>query len=453
MRKGLQTLKFSFEAESLTHFGGLFLIQRFCNKLCLRRRLERILRPQPNWSDYHPADLTLALLYLLIAGLPRISKTEILHYNGLFLSLVGLKKFPDPTALRRYLRRLPPKAIRQMARLHDQIRSQLFDLPHPRTSLPFHLDSVVLTLYGKQQGARLGYNPKKKGRPSYHPLLCFEAHGQEFWHGSLRPGDTASNTGARALVGRCLQKVPAKIARRRIRFLADAGFFSGRLVDDLDQAGCGYIIVCSKAKSYLPMAERAGFTELSFGWAVAEFRFKPQRWTAEHRFIMVRRPVPEDPQEAEQLTLFRQGRYSYSGLVTNLPLQPWMIWKTYSARANVEKSIRELLNYFALNKIPTHEWVANVAFLQLLLLGYNLVHWFKRLCLPQDYLHATVDTIRQEFLVLPGKLTQHGGRNVLQLPRDYPHRQTFLAAARRIETLRLPAPEPGEKFGFVSKHT
>lgn len=451
MRKGLQTLRFSFDAQSLTHFGGLFLIQRFCNKLCLRRRLERILQPPPHWNDYHPADLTLVFLYILIAGLPRVSKTAILQYNGLFLSLVGLKKFPDQTALRRYLRRLSPKAIRQLARLHDQIRAQLFELPHSRTSLTFHLDSVVLTLYGKQQGARLGYNPRKKGRPSYHPLLCFEAHGQEFWHGSLRPGDTAANTGARQLVARCLAKVPSQIAYSRIRLLADAGFFSGRLVDDLDQAGCGYIIVCSKAKSYLPMAERAGFKELSFGWAVAEFHFKPQRWTAEHRFIMVRRPVPEDPQEAEQLTLFRQGRYSYSGFVTNLELQPWMIWKTYSARANVEKSIRELLNYFALNKIPTHQWVANVAFLQLLLFGYNLVHWFKRLCLPQEYFHATVDTIRQEFLVLPGKLTRHGGRNVLQLPRDYHHRRTFLAAVRKIETLRLPRPARGEKFGFVSK--
>jgi len=37
MSKGPQTLDFSFEAASLTHFGGLFLIQRFCHKLCLRR--------------------------------------------------------------------------------------------------------------------------------------------------------------------------------------------------------------------------------------------------------------------------------------------------------------------------------------------------------------------------------------------------------------------------------
>jgi hypothetical protein len=176
MRKGLQRLEFSFEAESLTHFGGLFLIQRFCNKLACAAT-GRILKDPPNWADYHPADL-LGVAHVLIAGLPRV-KTQILHYNGLFLSLVGLEKFPDETALRRFLRRLSPKTIRQIARLHDQLRAQLFSLPEGRSSLVFHLDSVVLTLYGKQQGARLGYNPKKKGRPSYHPLLCL-AHGQEF---------------------------------------------------------------------------------------------------------------------------------------------------------------------------------------------------------------------------------------------------------------------------------
>ena len=445
-------MEFSFEAESLTHFGGLFLIQRFCNKLCLRRRLERILKDAPKWTDYHPADLILVFLYVLIAGLPRVNRTHILRYNGLFLSLVGLKKFPDETALRRFLRRLSPDAVRQITRLHDQIRAQLFCSPQPRSSLVFHLDSVVLTLYGHQQGARLGYNPKKKGRPSYHPILCFEAHGQEFWHASLRPGDAAANTGARSFVTRCLEKVPSHVARSRIRLLADSGFFSGKLVGDLNQAGCAYIIVCRKAKAYLPMAQRAGFEEMSFGWAAAEFRFQPRGWKEEHRFIMVRRPLPEDPEEAEQLTLLKVGRYAYAAFVTNLDLQPWRIWKTYQARANVERSIRELLTYFSLNKIPTQDWVANVAFLQLLLFAYNLVHWFKRLCLSEGYTGATVETIRSEFLVLPGKLAKHGGRNVLQLPRDYQHRQLFLQAARKIESLRMPEPKDGERYGFVRRH-
>ena len=190
-----------------------------------------------------PEDIIITLLYVLIAGIQRVNKTEILQYNGLFLALVGLRRFPDQTALRRFLRRMPPPAIREMVRLHDRLRAELFAFPRPRTQVEFHMDSVVLTLYGKQQGARKGYNPRKKGQPSYHPILCFEAHGQEFWHGSLRPGDTASNTGARFMVKRCLEKVPSHIARSRIRFLADSGYFSGKLIDDLDQAGCGYIVV------------------------------------------------------------------------------------------------------------------------------------------------------------------------------------------------------------------
>ncbi len=65
MKKGLQSLDFSFEADTLTHYGGLFLIQRFCNKLDLRRRLKRTLVAAPDWSDFDPVDLILMLLFLL----------------------------------------------------------------------------------------------------------------------------------------------------------------------------------------------------------------------------------------------------------------------------------------------------------------------------------------------------------------------------------------------------
>jgi len=70
--------------------------------------------------------LVAVFLYVLIAGLPRVSKSDVLQYNGLFVSLLGLKRFPDPTAWRRFLHRLPTTAVRQIARLHDQLRAQLF---------------------------------------------------------------------------------------------------------------------------------------------------------------------------------------------------------------------------------------------------------------------------------------------------------------------------------------
>ena len=436
MKKGLQTLDFSFEADCLTHFGGLFLIQRFCNKLDLRQRLQRHWYDRPAGVDFDPVDFIQILLFLLIAGVQRLNKSDKLQYDGFFLALLGLEKLPDQSSLRRFLQRLTPSAIRQLVTAHDQLRRDLFGLPQPRSSLEFHLDSVVLTLYGKQQGARIGYNPKAKGRPSYHPILCFEGHGQEFWHGSLRPGDAGSNTGARHFVQRCLDKVPSSIAYSRIRFLADAGFFSGPLIDDLDQRECGYTIVCRGYECYKQLAERAGFQDLKMGWGVAEFEHRPQKWSQPHRFIAIRRPLPVDPDQAAQLTLFKDKRYSYSVLVSNLGLTPWRTWTDYVGRANIERSFRELLNDLALSKIPTQMWTANVAFFQLLLLAYNLVHWFKRLCLPSDELGTTVETLRHELLAIPAELICRSGRNVLVMPRQYDHQNEFLAAASKVENLK-----------------
>jgi hypothetical protein len=52
--------------------------------------------------------------------------------------------------------------------------------------------------------------------------------------------------------------------------------------------------------------------------------------------------------------------------------------------------------------------MANVGFFHMLLLASNIIHWFKRLCLPKEYLYATLDTIRTNFLVLPARLTKRG---------------------------------------------
>jgi hypothetical protein len=49
-----------------------------------------------------------------------------------------------------------------------------------------------LTRYGEQQGALKGYNPKKPGRNSHHPILAFVNDLKlvaNFW---LRSGDTSS---------------------------------------------------------------------------------------------------------------------------------------------------------------------------------------------------------------------------------------------------------------------
>src|SRR5260370_17401468 len=50
-------------------------------------------------------------------------------------------------------------------------------------------DPTVHTLYGRQMGARKGYNPKNKGKKSYQPILTFIAETHEYVGGELRNGD------------------------------------------------------------------------------------------------------------------------------------------------------------------------------------------------------------------------------------------------------------------------
>jgi len=232
--KGTTAVGVSFEETHITHFGGMWLIQRFCNRLRLRHLIRRNVRSLPRGSNYQASELILALMFSIIMGLRRINKTEILQYNGAFLEMLGLKKFPDQSTLRRFLKRMPSQAIRELVRLHDSLRAYLYAMPAPRTTLTFDLDSVVIVVYGKAEGARVGYNPKKPGRRSYHPLLCFEAHNQEFWHGSLRKGNAYTSSGAVPFLKACLKKVPGNMARSRIRFRMDSGFYSNKIIRFLD---------------------------------------------------------------------------------------------------------------------------------------------------------------------------------------------------------------------------
>jgi hypothetical protein len=309
----------------------------------------------------------------------------------------------------------------------------MFYLPQPRTSLLFDFDSSVLTLYGKFiEGAEVGYNPHKRGARSYHPLLCFEYHSRDFWHGLLRPGNVYTSSGAPQFLKECLGKVPPGIYRIRLR--ADSGFFDHKFIEPLDQEGIGYVIV---AKMTRPIRNKVGtlrYYRFKKNWGAAEFFYKPFRWKKPHRFVVIRRPLPE--KDSEQLTLFTLKRYSYQVFVTNLPLRAEEIWYFYRRRASIEVIIRELKENYALAKIPTNSFQANQFYFQLLLFAYNLVNWFKRLCLPPRFQKATLETIRTEFLVLPARLVKTQHRNVLKLPSEYIAQQTLDHIIQNIRKMK-----------------
>ena len=104
MPKGPRKFHFSFERQGLTRFGGLSLFQSFCKSLGLRHFLQLYARwPDYHHRSYHPADLFLAHLFAIVAGIGRIENTQSLIHNGLIPPLLGLPEFPHRDTLRSFL--------------------------------------------------------------------------------------------------------------------------------------------------------------------------------------------------------------------------------------------------------------------------------------------------------------------------------------------------------------
>jgi Transposase DDE domain group 1 len=171
MPRGPRKLGIAFDSTTLTHYGGAYLFHRFLTRIGFKRALGQDIHFAQRNNRYSTGELFLALLYPMVLGLDRIETTQLLRQNGVFQYLTGLPSYPDATTLRRFLLRVAPTVLPKLRALHDRFLRRLILLPEPPTRLIFDVDSTVLVVYGKQEQARIGYNPSKRGRPSYHPLL------------------------------------------------------------------------------------------------------------------------------------------------------------------------------------------------------------------------------------------------------------------------------------------
>ncbi len=431
MPRGPRNLRVAADGVGLTQFGGVTLIAHFFRRLGLQGALSRHIRFAQRNNRYSISESLEALLYPLILGLGRIETTEPLRYNGVFHYLAGLPGYPDATSVRRFLERLAQAGREALLKLHDTWRAAMIG---QSTRAIFDLDTTVLTVYGHQEQAEVGYNPKKRGRPSYLPLLCFEGNTQDCWEGSYHPGDTHVSTITIPLLEHAFAKLPEPI--REVRVRADGAFFDHKIVDFIEGKRAFYAIVARLTRPLKNRLSGLRYRRISSGVWAAEFRYCPHGWPGPRRFVAIRRPVPEEP--SAQLHLFQMGGYSYQVLVTNLTLRPLHLWRFYNQRARAELIIRELKDAYALGKIPTQAFAANEAFFQIVLLAYNLLNWFKRLCVPPHLQRATLPRLRQRLFLVPAQLVRPDGVPTLRLAPGYVWAPDFTETLQRIRRLQSP---------------
>jgi len=375
--------------------------------------------------------MLLALIYPIILGLDRIETASLLNSNGSFQYLTGLQSFPNPQTLRRFLLNAPDHLRKQLHFANDRLLQRFIHLPEHRSRLIFDLDSSVLTVFGHQEGAEVGYNPRYRGKRSYDPLLCVEENSSFLWDVELRCGDAGTWAGSEGLLACCFHSTPSDI--REIRVRADAGFGYGPVLDMLEARLAQYSVVARMVPSLKRALKGLRYEPMNSRWEIAEFEHRPHGWADALRCIVARKNIEDSDLEP---TLFSLERYAYRAWHTNLPLTPAGVWHFYDGRAGMERRIREVREDYAARKIPTRAFAANALYLEVIRLAYNLVTAFQRTCLPEDWQSLTLSKLRQRLLWLPGELTRPQNRPILRLVNSPLIAQKAEKILRRVHRLK-----------------
>ncbi len=403
-------------------FDGVALLEDFFRKIRLKELFQKYVPVQERPGERHPSEMLVEIVKAIVAGEPRRGEGR----RVVPLEIVGPSGAPDAAALRQFLGRLSPQAVRALSNVHHGLRLHLTPLPTRPRSLT--LDVTALEL-------------GKKGR-AYRPLVCFEPSEGEFWNGQFRSNRPPDANGMRDFLKACIARVPSPFARSRIRFRMESDFFNEGVIRLLESKGVSYVIDAPDSPELRKLSRRCTFNRLSNGWEVAEFsqRLHAIRRT-QARFVVLRRRLSKKAKEAGPGT-FRDERHLYHVLATDRRGTPWRSFEFHAARGVSIEKARGLLADFSTRPLLGRSRRSVAALFQAQLLASDLVQGFRRSCLPAEEKSRSLEELRREFLMVPPK---SGTRSLLVLPRRDRRRRLFARVSRLTRRLR-----PARPFTFRS---
>ena len=441
INKDTDRVDVEFSAKNITPYGGLGLIHKFNRKLGIEKILDKVNPLQMDEAGKEPKGVgkkIMSLVYGLMCGLERPSDTEVLKRDKVVHTVIGYQDYPDQSTFSRFLKSFTVTGAKEIGEKDSQILLRVRNNFSGWAKLTLDMDSHVRTVYGNQQRAKVGYNPKKPGRKSYHPLFCFIGETRDFLLGRFRSGNKYSSTGAIELLKECLRLIPQHIMQLYLR--ADSGFYSFEFLRFLVKRGIKYAIAVKLYNTIQMQLGGLDYRAIGGGVEVAEFDYCLLKDKKELpcRMIAIREEIKEGKEAKKEPKLFELKGYSYQVIVTNIRGEaPENIWRFYNGRANIENMIKEAALGFGLEVSPSHCYAGNMAYFQIGMLAYNLMNWFKELALDQKKNKAMIKWIRNRFFLIAGKLVRTGRRLILKLSRSYPWQEEYRKAEARLETLQF----------------
>src|SRR6187431_867499 len=311
-------------------------------------------------------DVLGTLLLSVLAGHQRYAHITALRCDPVNPPLLGMAKVVSEDAVRRALSKIEAEAGRSW------LQEQLDYCTRPLLREPWILDvdTTVKPLYGHQEGAVVGYNPHKPGRPS-HTLHTYWVAGLRL---VLDVEVKAGNEHSSAHSAPALWELLDRLGRDRWPWLlrGDADFGTERIMSRAEQEGMPYLFKLRSTRNVKRLIEKAmgeaDWTAAGQGWQGKASTLRLQGWSRHRRVVILRRRLAREvlvtdrpggpaPQLALSFAEVTEDRavYEYAVLMTALDLEVLSVAQLYRDRADAENGFDEIKNQWGWGGFTTHD--------------------------------------------------------------------------------------------------
>ena len=426
-------LKIEYSDKKVTPFGGMKLLKDFIDTTNIIKDLESVNLPQPKSNaGINPIDIIQGFWLAIFTGASRYIHADWLRGDKVLQEIFQIKRLPSQSTYSRFFHKFSwEKNDEIFATLQQKFLSQI-DVG----ALTIDLDSSVITRYGNQEGAKKGYNPKKMGRNSHHPLMAFIDQTKMVANAWMRAGNTSDLNNYDAFL---TETFDVALKNKEIGLVrADSGFYSNNFLKWFEKRDLNYVIA---VKFYQNIKFEIGkieeWVEITDGLEVCNMYFKPDNGE-KRRYIIVRKKIKEFPNSGGKL-LFDEPTYRYSAYVTNLKLPVDQIYNIYNTRADCENRIKELKYDFGADNFCLKEFYATEASFRFIMMAYNIMALFKHQVLNSK---MQLKTLIAYCFALGSWITNHANERVLNISLSQKRRAWMDGLFENIKQSQLPYKYP-----------
>jgi hypothetical protein len=409
--------------KNITSYSGLSVAANFCENTSFFEKLPEVLKEsKSNASKFTKEQVVKSILYASLCGLNRASNISKFTADPLVKEVLNLDKNINPNALRKRLDEicLDKENVNIIKEIEQN--NTFFLEKSGLTEMTLDVDSTVFSVFGNQENAKKGYNPKKRGANSYHPLLAFCAEQQLLYRTKMRPGNAYTSDGIVEMLTEIRQSLPKNI--QKVFFRADSGFFDGKTFDALEAEDWQWdYLVKVKLKNIERFYNKCEWTKHSPTVSITSFKHKPKNWNKARTFKVIRTQTCTEKYDFMG-TKSEVPNYVYSCYLSSyVEKNAIELHDLYKQRAVSETWIEQVKSQLNAGKTLTESYEVNALLWQLSCFAYNLSKQFRA---------ESPKVFREEhrsfldwFIKIPGIVCVQDSEVLIISAKDYLYRERW----------------------------